>query len=170
MENPLNLILQQRKQTEWCWAAVATSVSLFYDASTGQTQCNLVNQQLTQTSCCDDGSSSDCNKPSRLDWALSLTRNLTRYVQNPAELSEIRSEIDSGRPLGVRVGWDDSGDQGHFVVITGYDYSQVGQEKIDINDPNDPDGTPPSIWSYQSFKNGYQGLGRWTHTYFTHGG
>jgi hypothetical protein len=53
-------------QTQRCWAACSVSVSLFYDSASGWTQCSVVNAELGQTTCCQNGSTSQCT--SRGTW------------------------------------------------------------------------------------------------------
>src|SRR5262245_50136888 len=114
----LSFAMQHQQQTQWCWAAVSTSVSLYYDPSSTWTQCTVVNAELGQTTCCNNGSSAACNQPWYLDLALTRTGNLTAVTGGTTTFAGIRSEIDAGRLLGVRIGW--SGGGGHFVVLEGY--------------------------------------------------
>jgi hypothetical protein len=57
------LAMQPQLQSQWCWAACSTSVSHLYDASSSWTQCRVVNAELGQTGCCQEGSSGQCNRP-----------------------------------------------------------------------------------------------------------
>jgi len=41
----LNFPMQQQKETEWCWAAVAVSVAAFYQG-VSPPQCDVVNKIL----------------------------------------------------------------------------------------------------------------------------
>jgi hypothetical protein len=52
-----NLQMQYQLMTNWCWIAVATSISLFYNSSSSWTQCSLLTAQLQANnglrgSCC----------------------------------------------------------------------------------------------------------------------
>src|SRR5690348_16501276 len=62
--------MQHQKQSEWCWAAVSVSVSKFYNPASGFTQCKVVNAELRQTTCCQNGSTAKCDLPYFLDKAL----------------------------------------------------------------------------------------------------
>src|SRR5262249_28827267 len=62
--------MQQQLQSNWCWAAVASSVAKHYDQTSGWPQCEIANQELGQTCCCTNGGSPDCDKPWCLDLAL----------------------------------------------------------------------------------------------------
>jgi hypothetical protein len=152
----LPFTVQHQLQSQWCWAAVTSSVANYYK-NPAWTQCRIVNDRLGQTVCCGQGSSAACNRPWYLDQALSRVGDLENYIASPLSLAQIRTEIDAGRPVGVRIGWRNGG--GHFVAIGGYS----GQNIVDVHDP---------YWGYSSvdymtFRTNYRGLGMWTHSYRT---
>jgi hypothetical protein len=153
------LSMQAQLQPQWCWAACSTSVSHLYDASSRWTQCRVVNAELAQTGCCQDGSSGRCNRPWYLDRALTRTGNFAGRVSGRAPLSRIRSQLDAGRPVGARIGW--AGGGGHFVMISGCLDDATGV--LEVRDPIY--GT--SEISISAFASSYQGSGSWTHTYYT---
>src|SRR4051794_1237702 len=62
--------MQHQVQDQWCWAATAASVSLFYNRTSTWTQC-LVAAQIMGTTCC--VALAPCNKPWYLNDALSVT-------------------------------------------------------------------------------------------------
>jgi Papain-like cysteine protease AvrRpt2 len=154
---PLNV--QAQLQSQWCWAACSTSVSHFFDAASAWTQCGVVNAELSQTGCCEDGSTATCNQPWYLDKALTRTGNFASRTSGTAPMSKIRSELSAGRPVGVRIGWTGGG--GHFVTISGCLDDATGM--LEIRDSIY--GT--SDISLANFTSSYQGSGSWTHTYFT---
>lgn len=161
MSKDLNFTMQQQQQSEWCWAAVSTSAALFYNPASPWTQCTLVNAQLNQTTCCQGGSASPCNQPWFLESALQATGNLDHFSTGSEPLPSVENQIAKGAPLGVRIGWQGGG--GHFIAVVGYDDSQPGAETVTVADPL----YGPSIVSYSTFLNSYQGSGSWTHSYFT---
>jgi hypothetical protein len=155
----LSFTMEAQLQSQWCWAANATSVSHYYDSASPWTQCTVVNAELGQTTCCVDGSTPQCNQPWYLDLALTRTGNLASWTAGTATMAQVQSEILDGRPVGARIGW--SGGGGHFVMIAGYRCAAVGY--FDIRDP---------IWgstdvAVATFTTSYQGSGSWTHTYYT---
>jgi hypothetical protein len=157
----LGFEMQHQLQSNWCWAAVSTSVSRFYNAAGAWTQCSLANAELGETACCADGSTAACNRDWYLDRALSRVGNLQSWSGAPAPLSEVEHEVNAGRPLGVRIGWEGGG--GHFVVLAGYDDPGTGPGLLRVEDP----WYGPSRMAYSAFRNAYQGTGSWTHTYHT---
>ena len=153
------LAMQPQLESQWCWAACSTSVSRLFDASSSWTQCRVVNAELAQTGCCQDGASGQCNRPWYLDRALTRTGNLAGQSAGTAPISRIRSELDAGRPIGIRIGW--AGGGGHFVMISGCFDDATGI--LEVRDSIY--GT--SEISIAAFSSGYQGSGSWTHTYYT---
>ncbi len=151
--------MQSQTQTQWCWAACSVSVSRFYDSASPWTQCSVVNAELGQSTCCQDGSTAQCNQPWYLNLALTRTGNLASWSGGTATFSQVRSEIRNGRPLGARIGW--AGGGGHFVVIVGYLCDAVGY--LDVRDPI----FGSSDIAMATFATSYQGTGSWTHTYYT---
>ncbi|MBV8989166.1 MAG: hypothetical protein JO372_11475 [Solirubrobacterales bacterium] len=151
--------MQTQQQSEWCWSAVATSVSLFYSSASAWTQCSLANAQLGQTTCCQNGSTAQCNQPWYLDRALSETGNLAQYQSGTVALEVIDQQIKARHPIGARIGWQGAG--GHFVTITGW--LNLLAPDVEIHDPFY--GT--SQITLSEFTNDYQGNGTWTDSYLT---
>ena len=157
----LNFNMQRQLQTNWCWSAVSTSVSLFYNMASTWTQCNLVDAELNQTTCCSNGASTACNKPWRLQNALTRTNNFAGWQPGVLSGTQISAQLSNSTPIGVRIGWA-GGNSGHFIVISGT--STVGNRThLNIEDP----WSGQSTYEYSRFLTQYNGNGRWTHTYFT---
>jgi hypothetical protein len=162
--NQLAFAMQSQLQSNWCWAAVSASVAQFFGSASPSgaawQQCSVANAELGQTTCCTNGTTSACNQDWKLDLALTRVGHLAGpVVVGPVAFTDVEGEVDGGRPVGVRIGWYGGG--GHFVVISGYDDTNGGQQ-IDIEDPY----YGPSTYDYNTFQSGYQsGAGQWTHTY-----
>jgi hypothetical protein len=161
--NNLGLTMQLQQQSEWCWAAVATSVARFFDAASTWTQCAVVDAELGLTTCCTNGASAACNQPWFLDRALTRVNHFDHWNGGAATRTQVVDEIEGGRPLGVRVGW--SGGGGHFLVIDGYD------EDAEENDANIVEVRDPfygtSRLSYDDLLSRYESSGSWTDSYWT---
>jgi hypothetical protein len=151
----LAFAMQYQEQSQWCWAATSASVSIYLNTTSKWTQCLIVNNALSQTSCCTQGSSPACNKSWFLDHALQIVGNFGHMAVKRAQLSEVVQEIDSNRPLCLRIGWYDGG--GHFVAIYGYSGTVVN-----VGDPWWGD----SAVEFDTFPDTYQTGGKWTHTYW----
>ena len=154
--NPLRFTMQPQQQTQWCWAAVSVSINLFYHPASGRTQCAVANTAMGQTTCCQNGSSAQCNQPWFLDQALQIVGNLNAWSSGKALLSKIKNEISNCRPFCLRIGWNGGG--GHFVSVYGFNL-----QRISIADP----WYGNSVVPYASFPSGYQGGGSWTDSYTT---
>jgi len=164
MKAQLALSMQTQQQDRWCWAAVSVSVAGYFNTPgpTGGSwqQCEIVNAELGQTTCCQNGSTSSCNQDWYLDRALQRVGHLASGPNSGAmPFASVQAEINANRPVGVRIGWFQGG--GHFVVLRGYDDTGAFQS-LDVEDP----WYGPSTYDYQQFAAGYQsGAGAWTHTY-----
>jgi hypothetical protein len=160
VQGQTGLVVQHQQQTQWCWAAVAVSISLYYNPASGWTQCDLVNAELGQTTCCVNGGSTACNRPWYLDRALIRTGNLASFSSGALTFGAVRTEIDNRTPPCARIGW--SGGGGHVVGIGAY--LQLGASRwLTICDP----WYGVSSQSLPIFQSSYQGSGSWTHTYRT---
>lgn len=155
----LEFAMQSQAQTQWCWAAVSVSVADFYEGTGNWTQCRMVNEELEQESCCEDGESEACNQPWFLDRALERAGAFAGMEEVPSEgIEPIPGEIGAGRAFCARIGW--SGGGGHFVVIDGY---TLDNANLAIEDPIFGASDLPAA----TFRSAYQGTGSWTDSYLT---
>jgi hypothetical protein len=154
--------LQGQRQTQWCWAAVATSTSLCYDPASTWTQCVLADAVLSVTGCCGDGAA--CNKPMSLSASLNRTGNQQggSPLGAPISAAAVENEINADRPVPIRVKNRD-GVSAHFLVITGYDTRADGDIDLRIQDPWGPQLLTTS---YSDLASGRFGRA-WTHAYLT---
>ena len=162
---PFNM--QAQTQSNWCWAATATSTSLFYRATSGWTQCKVANGALSLGDCCDSPVPGACNVTWFLDSALSVTGNFVSRT-GVSTYDMVKSELEAGRPVGARVGW--SGGGGHFMVIHGCTILQILGAGIPLFAIDDPIYGKSWVTVASFSSGGYQGSGTWTHTYFTKAG
>ena len=151
----LAFAMQLQEQTQWCWAASSASVTLYFDHAKKWTQCQIANRALNQAVCCRQGSLRACNRPWFLERALQIVGNFSNMQQRRAQLNEVIQEIDSNRPLCLRIGWYAGG--GHFVAVYGYSGTVVN-----VGDPWWGD----SSVEFDSFPKSYHTGGEWTHTYW----
>ncbi|SEJ41625.1 Peptidase C39 family protein [Dyadobacter koreensis] len=152
----LTFSIQKQIQTQWCWAATAVSISLFYDNSSTWTQCSLAEAALN-SECCQFPE--PCNKPWYLHEALTITDNFIKY-SDTLTFNEVEDELKNGKVIGCRIGWVGGG--GHFVVLYGCK-SVDGVNYFSIDDPTDGKIEVTEA----AFLSAYQGSGKWTHTFIT---
>ncbi len=155
----LNFDMELQTQSNWCWAATAKSVSHYYWWFSPWVQCTVANAELNRNDACNTPVPAAANVPWYLDRALTRTNNFVSW-SGPATFQQVRTEIDAGRPVGARIGWNGGG--GHFMVIYGYSIV-AGTTYFDIDDPI----YGKSHLTVHDFSTNYQGSGTWTHTYFT---
>jgi len=154
---------QAQLETNWCWAAVASSISQY--VSVAFSQCEIVNQQVGRTDCCINPSSSNCNQSGYLDQALQFVNCFAYEEDQASSYTEVRGALLTNLPPCIRIGW--SGGGGHFIIIKGLDPNGSAAPaafSLLVSDPIYGD----SWVTYEALTNGlYQGSGTWTNTYFT---
>lgn len=157
----LDFRMQHQSHSNWCWAAVATSVARFYDSKSNWTQCRVANRSLGMRSCCGKGVGRKCNSIGHLQDTLKLVGHGERpaYIEGKISFSRARREIDAGRPVGVRTQWRGS-EIGHVLAIVGY---HSGLEMLTVVDPT----YGKSHVHYRVFCRDYRGSGKWTRSYYT---
>jgi Papain-like cysteine protease AvrRpt2 len=151
--------MQSQQETNWCWAAVSTSVSRYYDSASTWTQCSVANGELGRTDCCGSGAGGACNVYGFLNTSLQRVGHLDHWDGNVASFQTVDDEIDAGRPIGIRVAW--SGGGAHFLAVIGY--LEDTQNYVAVDDPI----YGKSDLTYNALTTSYQGSGTWTHTYYT---
>jgi hypothetical protein len=120
----LNYQIQQQLLEDWCWAAVASSISFKYNPNSNWTQSRIAGTLLDPV-CSNivegntDNAPSICQQPFSLEAALACTRNRAWKVDRQLTLDEIIGQINGGWPLCCQIHWDDV-DKSHFVTIYGY--------------------------------------------------
>ena len=150
--------MQAQTQTNWCWAAVSTSISHYFNGASSWSQCGIANQQLGQTSCCVTPGSAACNQTGYLDRALSTMNNLDAWQNGTVPVTTLNGDVLRSLPVGVRIAW--SGGGAHFIAVTG---SVNASGLLHVQDPIY--GT--SDITYNTMATVYQGTGSWTDTHFT---
>jgi hypothetical protein len=162
----LNFPMQAQQQTNWDWAAVASSVSAYYaipnPPSLAHRQCELANWAFSRSDCCLMPLPIGCDKPFSIGEALSHVGVLQQELQSPIALADITAQIAANRPIVVRIQWTGSG-EGHAVVIIGYDCTGDAPT-ITLKDPW---GQVLTLMPLSDFPAGYTSGGTWTHTYLT---
>jgi hypothetical protein len=186
MQVPQLMVQEEtQEQDSWCWAAVASSVSVYYTQSGNPRQwwqCKLAASELHPQSTnlnqyCPAGQNANDGTQS-LDLYKPLTdiKHLQGQPRLQVEWDDIKREIDNGRPIGIHIAWDGGGD--HYILVTGYDVID-GEYHIFTLDPHMGFGDhgyclpQPSI-PFVTFQGdgGYSsphdpGAGSWRGTYFT---
>jgi hypothetical protein len=159
----LGLKEQPQQQSEWCWLATTTSITLYYSPAYTGTQCSLANTELSQTTCCTNGSSSACNQPGYPDQALTTTGHLASTAMGAPTLQTIIDQIEAGHPVSINIQWIPSGSGGHNPATDGYDNRDSAAPTLDIQDP----WYGPSTQDFNSFPGSYNGGATWYESYFT---
>jgi hypothetical protein len=157
----LPLRMQRQRHSNWCWAAVATSVARFYRPDVKWTQCEVANEQLGSKICCRKGARGKCNKVGHLKYSLRTVEHARRPIEikRAVPFSKVREEIDADNPVCVRTVWRGS-QMGHFLAIVGH---LRECELLTIADPF----FGSSYWHYRAFREDYRHSGQWKNSYYT---
>lgn len=159
----LNFNQQYQRQSQWCWAAVACSISKYYFRRSRWTQCHIVCNELSDTRCCDKTLVPSCNRPWSLRLALERTGNYFNQIYSPISFSAVKRQIDLNNVIGVRIAWTNG--TGHFVTLSGY-WELLGVNYYYIEDPRK--GSPRNrLISEDALRRNYLTNGVWTDTYLT---
>jgi hypothetical protein len=152
-EERIPFVMQGQEQTEWCWAAVAASISRHHEPSSAWTQCLIADAEFGVNFCCDDGSCRACNRPHPVGSALMRTGNFDRFLNRAVDFDEVKAEVAAGKPVCVSIDWQPRG--GHAAVISGY-VEAGGARYVVVQDPLHGEST----CEFQEFQNGYRLVGR----------
>ncbi|MFN0086738.1 MAG: papain-like cysteine protease family protein [Blastocatellia bacterium] len=161
--------IQQQEQTNWCWAAVTSSLLAFFNPGKAMSQCEVVRECFrdtefeTEEDCCRKKVSEACNREFKLVDALDWMDLLSTRCFYQVSLDEIRRQINLGAPIAIRIEWKKGG--GHFVVITAVGPQHPrgdGHTWLRVADPKRESAV---YITYNTLKKRYRGDGEWTHTY-----
>lgn len=165
----LGVKLQKQILQNWCWAAVTSTVSFYYnDNEQGWKQPALA-ARLLKSSCgsitgVNAGEAPDvCNQQVDIVSALSLSGNLAGQLGRPLTMDEIISQINRSFPVCCQIRWPGF-DGSHFVLLYGYNDSDT---RLVIGDP-DPERGGVFLVSYGELARDYREGGEWVRTIGTH--
>ena len=153
-------------QTNWCWAAVATSVDAYYRHGTGapMPMCEVANSELGRTDCCTTGAAGPCNVYGTLASALFRVGHGGKWgYKVVANRQHLATEIDNLKPLCFRTAAPGGG--AHFIAAIGHlpgSGATPEQDRVAIADSWNGSSDMP----YDMMKTGYT-TGICTDTYYT---
>jgi Papain-like cysteine protease AvrRpt2 len=149
-----------QEYTEWCWAAIATAIAKFYDASSTITQTFVACKVFPNGDCCNNGGSTPCNQPAHLEAALEAAKHPASRLPRSLQPSELTDLINNNKPVCVRVG---SKLGGHFLAVKGFDDTAPSNLYLLVCDPE----AGECITTFDALLTSYPGYGKWTDTYLT---
>jgi hypothetical protein len=157
----LRFVIQQQIMSNWCWAAVATSVFKYYRPASLITQRKFVSDILQIPQCNTTGQLPlACNKPYGLVAALDSLRIYDGWENKPTHPDIIYDELINKRPVGILL--SNNVNNGHFLVISGINLTPSGT----VLTIEDPINASTRDVRYSLLVNGFEGS-YWTKTYFT---
>lgn len=149
----LSVTQRNQEMDQWCWDASSQMVLEFFGNSYSQTAIanwavggqNVPNYLYGST----DSSMHGCDEVLDHFGSISSTGSASAM-----SLSSLAGEMDAGRPVVLRWGWDSGG--GHIAVVHGTD-----GDTVYLRDPWPDNG--PTVNTYSWMCRPY-GSGTWTHT------
>ena len=147
--------METQCESEWCWAAVSTSVDHYFQPGSTLTQCEIASQVMLEDCC-----TKPRNEAEMLQDALDAVGRLGT-IMGRLTFEQLQAEINAKRPVCVRIAW--FGGSAHYVALSGYDVLSSGVRTVDVADPFYPDSTE----DFDLFPSAYHGGGEWTATFFT---
>src|SRR6266851_5762198 len=135
--NPQPFAIQQQQCSEWCWAAVVSSIAVFVSSAQQPQQCEVVDKQCfdpvfaPSPGCCLDSNRCRptdaqciCNTTSSIGRALSAYQLLTGSVDGQAPSSDdfgtISQDIDQSGVVVLQVVDRSNPNVVHVMVAIGY--------------------------------------------------
>jgi len=159
--NPLPFKIQKQECSEWCWAAVVSSIAAFANSGVQPRQCEVVDSEAfsphdPNPGCCKASNScssnpkSVCNRTCAIGTALqdyNLTQNPAGQVPTPSDFATIKQQIDLCCAVVIQLVDRANPDLAHVMVVTGYS----GTDKLFVADP--ADGSASHTYSYSALLN-----------------
>jgi len=125
----LNFRTQKQILDNWCWAAVTSAISLYFNPSSQWIQsalaANLISSSCAGIDTTNSSTASDtCNSTLDIARSLQLTGNFAGNLMRPLSFAEVMGQINDRFPVCCQIvfpGFDTS----HFVVLYGYQSTDV---------------------------------------------
>lgn len=156
----LDIQTQKQLLDEWCWAAVASSISFKYDHDSGWDQARIASHILSSACSIVTGPENApeiCRQGASLTQAMQeCTGNFAWSVDSVLTLEQIWYQINNNWPVCCQIYWPAT-QNAHYIILFGYEGNN-----IIIGDPQAGNFTQ----DYDSLVTSYRG-GQWLRTYGT---
>jgi hypothetical protein len=164
----------QGQYDNWCWAAVADSVSHCVSASSTFSMCTVASAVLgtvtrQMCNCCDSANEQTCDTDQDLVVALTATGNFDHLDDDNLDADDIAASLNGELPVCLRIAWNET--EGHFVGVNGVGTGGDSLTYLSISDPI----YGPSSCSTDALRDGGYAVngggvafhGSWSRTFFT---
>jgi len=152
----ISIPIKPQQTNNWCWVACAQMVHEYFGGSVQQ--CDLANDRLGRTDCCNNQGdancpkTNNCNNPGNTRGAIeSLGYNVTQ-ADSPLSWDELRKHIYCAKKPLVFADGAAGGGVGHVRVIYGY-VTVGGQNWISLSDPWEPCIGSDDLITYETYSN-----------------
>lgn len=148
--------IRPQETNNWCWIACTQMIHQFYKKDI--TQCDLANDRLGRTDCCNTQGDADCpktnlcNTPGNTRAAIESLDYAVTQADAPMAWDALRKEIYCGKRPMVFADGAAAGGVGHVRVIYGY-AAAGGQRWISLSDPWAPCVGSDDMITYEEYSN-----------------
>jgi hypothetical protein len=130
----LPIVPQLQEDPLWCWAAVASMVSVFYAsqraAGVALGQCDVASRTLARPCCPSPPPPAICHVQQNLQRALAFSGHLNNRVEASTNIAVVATEIQAGRPLCFAFQYNFGAL--HYLLIAGVN---PGIQSVSVIDP-----------------------------------
>jgi len=152
--NNLSVTLYPQEEDEWCWAATGRMTMLYAGGDESViTECAEANDAFDQSTCCLNGSTSECNQPGvpiYENWGFSA-----KAKSSHLSWDSLKASIDAGKPVAFLWRWKSGG--GHYQVAKGY-YENLttspATRMVNVNNPWPPNKGAKTSYTYDNWVGG----------------
>jgi len=125
----LNVLMQSQLMDEWCWAAVGSTISFYYNSNnSGLYQADIAGQIINPVCAnVDSGNAGDysqCDLPQDLRTVLQQTKNYAWEIPRAFTMAEITGQLNGGYPICCQINWPGVA-VAHYIIVYGLDGSSL---------------------------------------------
>lgn len=123
--------IQWQEMTNWCWSAVASSISYHFDENSTWDQVEIVATTFRY----DEQAMPDesWNRASQIEIGLNIVCCLSRVINDKISFGDVFRELKGNRPVCVQINWDKN--NAHAVVINGCWLDDQSNAYYRVSDP-----------------------------------
>jgi hypothetical protein len=157
----LNFFMEKQKMSNWCWAAVSTSVFKYYQPEAPITQNKFAAGFLKNPNC--NALDPACNKTASLSDALFKLAIFNGRVESHVGPQVVEAEIQKNNPVCCLMLHPEY--SGHYIVVSAIFRNPNDPTQVTVRVEDPIDGSEQII-PYPVLVNGYKGS-FWMKTFFT---
>jgi len=121
----LNVLMQKQLMDQWCWAAVASSISFYFNSNNnglyhGDIAGPLISPDCAGVNSNSAGSFSQCDIAKDLGLVLQKTKNYAWELSNALSMDQVADQLNGGYPICCQINWPGLA-VAHYIIVYGLD-------------------------------------------------